>query len=342
MRHFGIAVLTAAAIAVPGCTLQQNPADTDPVAPAATSTPAAPDPPHHTGYVDLVERLGPSIVTVERSGGVGSGVVLRSDTVVTNAHVVGDAPRVTIVFADGIRSSGEVLATDTVTDLAVVRTERTNLPVPEFRTDLPEPGEIAVAIGSPLGFENSVSAGVISGIHRDIPGTAPQAQSLVDLIQTDASISPGSSGGALLDTSGRVVGINEAYIPPITGAVSLGFAIPSPTVLDVTDQLLTEGSATHPYLGVSVRGLTPQLRERLDIRADHGALVVGVDDGAPAAAADIRPGDVIVELAGDTVRAVEDLLGALRDLEPESRQSLTLLRDGETHRVTLTIGSRTG
>jgi serine protease Do len=323
--------------ALPGCAYsqQQQPA----TAPTTTTppAPAAPDP--AAGYVELVERVSPSVVTVRTDGGLGSGVVLRPDVVVTNAHVVGPAPDVTIVFADGMRSPGTVLATDTVTDLAVVRTQRTDLPVLEFRTELPKPGEPAVAIGSPLGFQNSVTAGIISGLHRDIPGSAAQTASLVDLIQTDASISPGNSGGALLDANGRVVGINEAYIPPEAGAVSLGFAIPSATVLDVTDQLLTKGAASHPYLGVSVGQLTPAIRQMSDVQVDDGALVLGVDPGAPAAMAGIRPGDVIVELAGKPIRTVEDLLSTLRQSEPGQQQPIVFVRGSERQEATVTIGA---
>lgn len=281
-------------------------------------------------------------MTVQTDVSVGSAVVLRPDVVVTNAHVVGEQRDVTIVFADGMSSPGTVLATDTVTDLAVVRTERKGLPVPEFRTDLPKPGEIAVAIGSPLGFENSVTAGIISGLHRDIPGSAAQTSSLVDLIQTDASISPGNSGGALLDASGRVVGINEAYIPPAVGAVSLGFAIPSATVLDVAEQLLNDGVATHPFLGISIGRLTPAIQRLSELQVDDGALVLGVDPGGPAAAAGIRPGDVLVEFAGKPIRTVEDLLGTLRQTEPGSQQSVVYVRGDERTQTTVTVGSRRG
>ncbi|HZA08876.1 S1C family serine protease [Mycobacterium sp.] len=291
------------------------------------------------GYADIVERLSPSVVTVQTDSGLGSGVVLRPDIVVTNEHVVGRQPDVAVVFADGVGTRGHVMATDTVTDLAVVRTDRKNLPVPEYRSELPRPGETALAIGSPLGFQNSVTAGVISGLHRDIPGSAAQSSSLVDLIQTDASISPGNSGGALLDASGRTVGISEAYIPPAAGAVSLGFAIPSATVLDVANQLITTGKATHPYLGISTSQVTAAIQQALGVNVDHGALVLGVDQGAPAAAAGLRPGDVIVEFAGKPVRTVEDLLGTLRQAQPGSQQPLVFVRGGQQQQVSVTVGS---
>ena len=199
----------------------------------------------------------------------------------------------------------------------------------------------AVAIGSPLGFQGSVTAGVISGLHRDIPGAAPESPSLVDLIQTDAPISPGNSGGALLDNRGRVVGVNEAYIPPVAGAVSLGFAIPSATVLDITEQLLQRGAASHPYLGVSIGRVTAAIQRELDTGVDHGALVMGLDRGGPAADAGLRPGDIIVEVADREVRTVEELLAALRGTEPGQSYPVDVFRGGERLEIPVTIGSRT-
>lgn len=337
-----VAVVAALIVSTSACTGARDPAAPTSASPPSPAT--APSPPAlgSAGYADLVERVSPSVVTVQRDGGVGSGVVLRADVVVTNAHVVGEQRDVTTVFADGESSPGTVVGTDSVTDLAVVRTARKDLPVPEFRTDLPRPGEIAVAIGSPLGFQNSVSVGVISGLHRDIPGSAAQTQSLVDLIQTDAPISPGNSGGALFDVSGRVVGVNEAYIPPAAGAVSLGFAIPAATVLDVANQLLADGRATHPYLGISTGRVTTAIQRMLGVQVDHGALVVGVDRDAPALAAGLRPGDVIVEFAGEPVESVEDLLSVLRQTRPGEVERIVFLRGGERQESTVTIGSRMG
>ncbi|PXY22893.1 signal protein PDZ [Prauserella muralis] len=274
--------------------------------------------------------------------GLGSGVVLRDNVVVTNQHVVKNQRQVTLVYADGTQSGGRVLATDEVTDLAVLRTERGNLPVPEYRTQLPRQGERALAIGSPLGFQNSVTAGIISGLHREIPGSAGQTQSLVDLIQTDASISPGNSGGALLDAQGRVIGINEAYIPPSAGAVSLGFAIPSATVLDVADELLKDGTATHAYLGVSLGRITPAIRDQLGLQTQQGALVLGVDDGGPATEAGLRRGDVIVRFDDQQIANVEDVLSALRRAEPGQQHQLTFVRNGQRQQTNVTIGSREG
>ncbi|WP_197373743.1 S1C family serine protease [Mycolicibacterium baixiangningiae] len=340
---FGVVAVLAL---VPGCGSgsQQDSAQTGGQTSAESPAPnpqTAGSPPV-AGFADVVERVSPSVVTVRIDNGVGSGVVLRPDVIVTNAHVVGTARDVALEFADGEQANGVVLATDTVTDLAVVRSSRTGLPVPEYRVELPRPGDWAVAIGSPLGFQNSVTAGVISGLHRDIPGSAAQSQSLVDLIQTDAPISPGNSGGALLDAEGRVVGINEAYIPPAAGAVSLGFAIPSATAIDVSDQLLESGRAAHPYLGVSITQLTPAVRRGLGVAVEDGALVTGVDRGSPAATAGVQSGDVITELDGDTVRSVEDLLSALRRTRPGAQVPMSVHRGNAQQQMTVTIGERAG
>ncbi|MDN5918104.1 MAG: trypsin-like peptidase domain-containing protein [Pseudonocardia sp.] len=290
--------------------------------------------------MEVVSRLTPSVVTVRTGEGLGSGVVYRPDIVLTNQHVVTDAREVTVDYADGRSSPGVVLATDQVTDLAVIRTARDGLPVPEYRTELPQPGEPVLAIGSPLGFEGTVTSGIVSGLNRQIPGSAAQARALVDLIQTDAAISPGNSGGALLDAAGRVVGINEAYIPPSAGAVSLGFAIPAATAVDIADQLLVDGTATHPYLGVTLARLTPEIRRSLGVSAESGVLVVDVAAGGPAAAAGVRRGDVIVALGDRPVGSVEGLIGALRETEPEQRSSIGVLRDGRRIDSPITIGAQ--
>jgi serine protease Do len=315
---------------------EESAATTSTTTTSASAAPAAAP----VGFADVVERVSPSVVTVQLPGGVGSGVVLKPDVIVTNAHVVGDAREVVLEFADGEAARGTVLATDEVTDLAVVRSERGDLPVPEYRSELPRPGDAAVAIGSPLGFQNSVTAGVISGLHRDIPGSAAQTSSLVDLIQTDAPISPGNSGGALLDAQGRVVGINEAYIPPEVGAVSLGFAIPTGTVLDVAEQLLATGRAAHPYLGISIGQLTPAIRRTFGVQADSGALVTEVDGGGPAAVAGLQPGDVIVELDGQPVKTIEDLLSALRRTRAGAQIPVKFLRGSAQEQVSVTVGER--
>lgn len=341
--HLLTFLLTTMLVGVAGCTAGGTAtAPAPPTAPSAPgpSAPGPSAPGAEAGLPAVVERLSPSVVTVNLDGGgLGSGVVYRPDIVITNQHVVGDARVVTIDYADGTSSPGTVLATDVVTDLAVVRTERTGLPVPEYRVELPQKGETVLAIGSPLGFEGTVTAGIVSALNRQIPGSAAESRALVDLIQVDAAISPGNSGGALLDAAGRVIGINEAYIPPETGAVSLGFAIPAATAVDVADQLLADGNATHPYLGVSLGRLTPQIRQSLGVPVEAGALVLGVEPTGPAGAAGVRPGDVVVGLGGTAIGSIEDLYGALRRSEPGQQVQLAIVRGGQRQEVTVTVGS---
>jgi S1-C subfamily serine protease len=290
-------------------------------------------------FADVVEQVAPSVVTVRTGGGVGSGVVYQDDVVLTNQHVVQDARDVTIDYGDGTSSGGTVLATDRVTDLAVVRTARTGLPVPEYHPELPRPGEPVLAIGSPLGLEGTVTAGIVSALDREIPGSAASSQALVDLIQVDAAISPGNSGGALLDARGRVIGINLAYIPPAAGAVSLGFAIPSATAVDVAEQLLADGSATHSFLGLSLARVTPQIGRQLGVSVQQGALVLGVQPGGPADLAGIRAGDVVVEFDGEPVASIEDLLDLLRDTRPGAEAPVIVARGDGSQELTVMVGS---
>jgi serine protease DegQ len=290
---------------------------------------------------DIVDEVQPSVVAVQAGSGEGSGVVWDEDgTIVTNHHVVAGGRDFTIVFADGQRSDAELLASDPLTDLAVLRAERRDLPPADFAADLPEVGELAIAIGNPLGFENTVTAGIVSGLHRSIPGSAASSQSLIDLVQTDAAISPGNSGGALVNGRGQVIGINVAYIPPSARAVSIGFAIPSATVIDVVEQLLDDGTVSHAFFGVQPTALTPQIARQLGAEVDEGVVVLGVVRGGPAAEAGIEEGDIVTQLDGDEVRAVEEFLALLRDKEPGDEVTVGLVRDGGQEEVTVTLTDR--
>ena len=290
---------------------------------------------------DVAQRVAPSIVTIQTSAGLGSGVVYSADGVIaTDAHVVGTEKSVKISLADGKQVDGTVVATDPVTDVAAVKASRTGLPVAKFDETLPALGDLAIAIGSPLGFTNSVTSGVISGLGRSIPGTAGQTQALVDLIQTDAAISPGNSGGAIVDGVGSVIGLAEAYIPPSEGAVSLGFAIPSHTVVDVMNQLLQTGTVSHPYLGVSAVPITPDIQQQLGLQQSTGALIQDVAGGSPAQKAGIQAGDVIVAVDGRTVHTPEDLIAAIRGHKPGDTVQVTLVRNGAQQNVTVTLSER--
>jgi S1-C subfamily serine protease len=308
--------------------------------PAASGSPSAPATSDWERIPDIVAAVEPSVTSIVQANGEGSGVVWDEDgVVVTNNHVVEGVARVIVVYADGKRADGQVIATDPLSDLAIVRTDRTDAPPARFATEIPPVGSLVIAIGNPLGFENSATAGIISGSQRAIPGAASQAPALVDLIQTDAAISPGNSGGALVDADMQVVGINVAYIPPSAGSVSIGFAIPAPTVTDVVTQLLEDGTAEHAYLGVLPAALTPEIVQQFDIPVSEGALIVEVPADGPAADAGIQPGDVITAVGDTPVATVEDLLGALRRHKPGDKVSVTIVRDGEESTVDVTLGA---
>jgi S1-C subfamily serine protease len=289
----------------------------------------------------VAQKVGPSIVTIQTSGSLGSGAVFSADGVIaTDAHVVGSAKAIKVSFADGKQVDGEVIATDPVTDVAAVKASRSGLPPAKFDESLPALGDLAIAIGSPLGFTSSVTSGVISGLGRSIPGTAPETTALVDLIQTDAAISPGNSGGAIVDGNGGVIGLAEAYIPPSEGAVSIGFAIPSHTVVDVMNQLLQKGSVSHPYLGVSAVPITPDLQQQLGLHQSSGALVQEVGGGSPAEKAGLQAGDVIVSVEGKPIHTPEDLIAAIRSRNPGDTVQVTFVRDGTQHTVGVTLTER--
>jgi serine protease DegQ len=286
---------------------------------------------------NVVEKVQPSIVTVFTTSGngghgVGSGVIYRSDgTILTNNHVVAGATQVAVAFADGSRAPGRVTANDPDTDLAVIRVDRKGLPAAHFQSSLPRIGSLAVVLGSPLGFEKTVTAGIVSGLHRQIPGSASETRSLVDLIQTDAAISPGNSGGAVVDSGGRVLGISVAYVPPQQGAVAVGFAIPAATGTRVADELLEYGRARHAYLGLQPGQLTPQIATQLHVTSE-GVAVYAVGPDGPAAKAGIRPGDVLTSVAGQKLTTVEELFAALRQHHPGETVSISYVR-GDEHRT---------
>jgi serine protease DegQ len=338
-----VAAVLAAALA--GCSLAREPEARSAPAPVTAAAPQASASAQATAagnIPEIVRKVEPSVVTIFVDNGLGSGVVWAKDgTVVTNHHVIesaGTGGRVQVAFADGRRVGGRVGASDPITDLAVVKADRTDVPPATFQRSLPVVGELAVAIGSPLGLESTVTAGIISGLHREIPGA--NQQSLVDLLQTDAAISPGNSGGALVNGRGEIVGINEAYLPPSTGAVSLGFAIPSTTVVDVVGQLLENGRASHAFLGITPQAITPEIANQLGLDRTSGVLVYEVEPGGPAADAGIQPGDVLTRMGGRELEGVEDLLDELRQHKAGDRVQITLVRGGRTQQVDVTLSER--
>ncbi|MHA7179552.1 S1C family serine protease [Arthrobacter sp. MDB2-24] len=290
---------------------------------------------------DIVETVQPSVVTIFTEDGLGSGVIYTEDgLILTNEHVIRGNEDVEVAFADGQRVSGTVEATDAVSDLALVRADRTDLPAATFQSGLPRIGELAVVIGSPLGFENTATSGIISGLHREIPGSASTSQSLVDLIQTDAAISPGNSGGAVVNGRGEIIGISEAYIPPSQGAVALGFAIPAPTATEVAEELREDGTAEHAFMGLTPGAITPQIAQQLNLEDTTGVVVLSVSQGGPADDAGIRPGDIITRIGDEDLSAPEDLLAALRQRDPGETVTVETRRGAETETVDVRLADR--
>lgn len=326
-------VVVALAIVAIGCDEGERPGRAE-----NASVPAT------TGVADLVDDVAPSVVSVIVGPGQGSGVIYdKEGVIVTNAHVAAQGDDFVVGFADGTRVDAELVALDQRSDLAVLQADvDRELPAATFEEELPRVGDVAVAIGTPLGLENSVTAGIISGIDRSLPGAAAAGvPALVGLLQTDAGLSPGNSGGALVNAQGGVVGINVAAAGAreVAGG-SIGFAIPTATVVDVVDQLVTTGEVTHPFLGVQLAPLTPAVTDRFDTAVAQGALVLAVGQGTPADESRIEPGDVIVGLGDADVTDPGDLLAALREHAPGETVAVTIYRRGEERTVDVTLGER--
>ena len=293
----------------------------------------------------VVKQVEPSVVTVQTPIGLGSGVVYRSDgTLVTDAHVVEDQQRhpyrsVRVQFADGSQAQATVAGTDDVTDVAVLKVSRSGLPAARFSSATPDVGSLAVVIGSPLGLDETVTAGIVSGLHRNMPPSPGSPQGGIDLLQTDAPISPGNSGGAVADASGEVIGLSEAYLPPSSGAVAIGFVTSASTVTSVADQLLASGTVKHAALGIVPADITAETAERFGLPTASGALVVEVAPQGPADKAGMKAGDIITQFAGTKVNGVTDLLAALRKEDPGQSVTVTVRRGGSTQTLTVALGN---
>ncbi|MEO0456523.1 MAG: HhoA/HhoB/HtrA family serine endopeptidase [Cyanobacteria bacterium P01_A01_bin.114] len=269
---------------------------------------------------------------VER--GTGSGFIIDADGVIlTNAHVVEGADEVTVTLKDGRELRGEVLGQDSLTDVAVVRVDASSLPTVSIGdSDALKPGEWAIAIGNPLGLDNTVTAGIISATGR----TSAQIRvpdKRVEFIQTDAAINPGNSGGPLLNEQGEVIGMNTAIIG---GAQGLGFAIPIKAAQELADELIATGRVDHAYLGIQMRTLTAELRQQLNqdprsnlrIQADQGVVILGLVRNSPAVQAGLQPGDVIVRMNGQAILDAEQVQSIVQGTEIGEPIELEIDRDG--------------
>ncbi|MDP9347912.1 MAG: trypsin-like peptidase domain-containing protein [Gemmatimonadota bacterium] len=275
--------------------------------------------------IEVARRVTPAVVGISVPGaGSGSGVIVqREGVILTNAHVVGRAPQVEVSLASGERLVGTVLGRDPNNDVAVVRVSGRNLAaVPVGDSDRLQVGQAAIAIGNPLGLERSVTTGVVSAVNR-----SPRGIELGGLIQTDAAINPGNSGGPLLDSQGRVIGINTAIYQGTTG---LGFAVPINLANDVARQLLTTGVIRRAYLGINYEDIEPEVAEYYGLPVRNGIYVVAIGRGSPAHQAGLQLGDIITRMGDVEIERGGDL-----------RRVLTLRRPGETVPLTVVRGTRT-
>ncbi|MEH1804347.1 HhoA/HhoB/HtrA family serine endopeptidase [Nostoc sp.] len=264
--------------------------------------------------------------------GVGSGFIIDPNgRILTNAHVVNDADTVTVSFSDGRTVEGKVLGKDSVSDVAVVQIPGNNLPTVEIaNSNTLKPGQWAIAIGNPLGLQQTVTVGVISAINRSLNlSTRPSSY-----IQTDAAINPGNSGGPLLNARGQVIGVNTAIIQ---GAEGIGFAIPIDTAQRIAQQLITQGKVEYPYLGLQMVTLTPQVKKRVKdypnsnvrIVAEQGILIIRVIPNSPAARIGLRPGDVILKINNQPVTTSEEVQQIIEKNGLNNNLQIQVLRNAQ-------------
>jgi len=349
-----------------------------PVALKPLSAPARGTAQENSNFIaDAVEKVGPAVVRIDSSRtisqevpesfnnhffrrffgnespipeerverGTGSGFILSPDgRLMTNAHVVAGADTVKVTLKDGRILQGKVLGVDPVTDVAIVKVEANSLPIVTLgNSEKLLPGEWAIAIGNPLGLDNTVTAGIISAIGRSSSQVGiPDKR--VSFIQTDAAINPGNSGGPLLNARGEVIGINTVIR---ANAQGLGFAIPIETAERIANQLVAKGQADHPYLGIQMVTLTPELKEEIDknsdipfkVKQDKGVLILRVVDSSPAAQAGIRPGDVIQKLDGKAVENPSDVQQRVEANEVGKVLSVELNRNGQAQTIPVKLGA---
>jgi serine protease Do len=267
--------------------------------------------------------------------GQGSGFIVSADgTILTNAHVVKDAKEVTVKLTDRREFRAKVLGADAKTDIAVLKIDAKNLPTVSLGStrDL-KVGEWVLAIGSPFGFENTVTAGVVSAKGRSLPD-----DSYVPFIQTDVAINPGNSGGPLLNTRGEVVGINSQIYSRSGGYQGVSFAIPIDVAVQIKDQIVATGKATHARLGVSVQEVNQAFADSFKLDKPEGALVSNVEKGSPADKAGLRSGDVIRKVDGQAIVSSGDLPAVIGQQKPGSRITLEVWRQGAREELTAKLG----
>jgi serine peptidase DegS len=334
-----------------------------PVAPPAAAATSAAAPAHVT-YAGAVQRAAPAVVNVytarlvtervapslgelfgdympryrqriERS--LGSGVIVDpAGHIVTNHHVIANADSVRVQLADGRVADAHVVGRDPDTDLAVLKIDLTPLPVAEFgRSDLLKVGDVVLAIGNPVGLSQTVTHGIVSATSRQQLGIAP----LEDFIQTDAPINFGNSGGALIDSSGLLIGINTAIVAKNIGVEGIGFAIPVNMVRGVMDEIIAHGRVIRGWIGIIPEDLSQEQAEQLRL-AQSGVVIGNLYVGSPAQKAGLLPGDLLLAIDGVPPHSAQDALGRIAGRKPGSTTRVRALRAGRTFEVEALVGER--
>ena len=286
-------------------------------------------------FYEFFKRFAPPMPREFESKSLGSGFIISSDGyVLTNAHVVDAADEVTVKLTDKREFKAKVIGSDRRTDVALLKIDATGLP----KVTLGDPaklkvGEWVVAIGSPFGFENSVTAGIVSAKGRSLP-----QENFVPFIQTDVAINPGNSGGPLFNLKGEVVGINSQIYSRTGGFMGLSFAIPIDVVIDVTEQLRTTGKISRGRIGVVIQEVTKELAESFGLSKPLGALINSVEKGGPADKAGLEPSDVILKFDDKTVNSSADLPRIVGSSKPGSKVTVQIWRKGATKGILLTVG----
>ncbi len=283
----------------------------------------------------LFRRFFPQLPQEFQQEGTGSGFIIDADgLILTNAHVVEGSERVRVHLLDGRTFEGKVKGSDPVTDIAVIQIEGENLPTVTLgNSDQVRPGDWAIAIGNPLGLDNTVTAGIISAVGRS-SGQIGAANKRVTFLQTDAAINPGNSGGPLLDAEGRVIGVNTAIFQRAQG---VGFAIPINRAMEIAERLIRDGRVEHAFLGIRMITLNPDLVARLNrdparlspLTVQEGVLIGEVVPGSPAEQVGLRKGDVIVEIDGQPIRDAEQVQQLVDAAGVGKTLTLRVIRDGQ-------------
>jgi serine protease Do len=268
------------------------------------------------------------------SGSVGSGFIISNDGyVLTNAHVIADMDEVSVKLTDKRQFKAKVIGADAPTDVALLKIDASNVPVVKIGNPAQlEPGEWVAAIGSPFGFESSITVGVVSAIGRILPGG-----SYVPFIQTDVAVNPGNSGGPLFSTRGEVVGINSQIYSQTGGYMGISFAIPINLAMDIAKQLQEGGRVTRGRIGIQLQELTQDIASSLGMKETRGVLVAAIERNGPADRAGIRPGDVIVTFNKEKVESAADLARLVGGTRPGTSVDAEVVRDGRTTAVQVKV-----